>query len=231
MHRQGGKFKGNPLPFQNDRRKSVFLYAVCKCKESVLKAASSGLVQIAEPSVRFPTGPEAEFPGHQGRNSEIGVQQEAIQLDLRIHLGQLFGKALLCFLQKGQPSCGGGRLVKKPRQNLPGCGHLCVHPAHTVDDPVLAVQQDQVGAAAHGLQHQRPVARLTEIIGHVQFNSHQPFQTRLGDLCHPCPHQMLAQQHTEHGRLCRIVPQQLRQLETGGISPGVQQKPLVAPQQ
>ena len=75
------------------------------------------------------------------------------------------------------------------------------------------------------------MARLTEIIGHVQFNSHQPFQTRLGDLCHPCPYQMLAQQHTEHGRLCRIVPQQLRQLEAGGISPGVQQKPLVAPQQ
>ena len=98
MHRQGGKFKGNPLPFQNDRRKSVFLYAVRKCKESVLKAASSGLVQIAEPSVRFPAGPEAEFPGHQGRNAEIGVQQEAIQLDLRIDLGQLFGKALLCFL-------------------------------------------------------------------------------------------------------------------------------------
>jgi len=98
VHRQGGKFKGNPLPFQNDRRKVVFLYTICKCKESVLKADFSGLVQIAEPPVRFPAGPEAEFPGHQGRNSEIGVQQEAIQLDLRIDLGQLFGKALLCFL-------------------------------------------------------------------------------------------------------------------------------------
>ena len=69
-----------------------------ECKEIVLKVASSGLVQIAEPSVRFPTGPEAEFPGHQRRNTEIGIQQEAIQLDLRIHLGQLFGKPLLCFL-------------------------------------------------------------------------------------------------------------------------------------
>ena len=63
VHRQSGKFKGNTLPFQNDRRKPVFLYALCKRKESVLKAASAGLVQIAEPAVRFPAGPKAEFPG------------------------------------------------------------------------------------------------------------------------------------------------------------------------
>ena len=120
MHRQGGKFKGNTLPFQNDRRKLVFLYAVCKCKESVLKAASSGFVQIAEPPVRLAAGPERQFPGHQGGNSKVGVQQEAVQLHLRVHPRQLFPEALLRLLQERQAASGGRLLVKQTRQYLPG---------------------------------------------------------------------------------------------------------------
>ena len=42
---------------------------------------------------------------------------------------------------------------------------------------------------------------------------------------------MLAQKHTEHGRLRRILPAQGRQLDAGRIGPGVEQQPPVSPQQ
>ena len=44
-------------------------------------------------------------------------------------------------------------------------------------------------------------------------------------------HQVLAQQHTEHGRLGGIVPQLLRQVQPGLGGSGAQQQPPPAPQQ
>ena len=138
-------------------------------------------------------------------------------------------------------------MIEQARQHLPLLGHLEVHPPQAVGDPALVVYQDEIGVPGHGLQDQTPLALLPQLvggldgqghhplqgllIGHVQFNSHQPFQTRLGDLCHPCPHQMLAQQHTEHGRLGGIVPQLLRQVQPGLGGSGAQQQPPPAPQQ
>ena len=37
---------------------------------------------------------------------------------------------------------------------------------------------------------------------------------------------MLPEQHTEHGGLRRVVPEDLRQLKPGGARPGVQEQPL-----
>ena len=120
MHRQGGKFKGNAVPFQQNWCKVICVYIACKLEESRLKALSGIRVQAAEPPVRLAAGPERQFPGHQGGNSKVGVQQEAVQLHLRVHLRQLFPEALLRLLQERQAASGGRLLVKQTRQYLPG---------------------------------------------------------------------------------------------------------------
>ena len=186
---------------------------------------------LAKTAVRLPRRPERQFPGYQGRNAEIRVQQKGVRLPLRVGGIQLFPKALLRLLRHGEPSHGGRGLIVKPRQHLAAGGHFRVHPAQAINHTAVSVQQDQVGPAAHSLQHQRPAARLAEVVGNIQFHPHQPLQRRLGDVRHPGAHQMLAQQHTKHGRLRRIIPGQLRQLDAGSIGTGIEQQPLISPQQ
>ena len=181
--------------------------------------------------VRLPGGAEGQLPGDQGGDAEVAVQQKGVHAPLRVGGGEPLPEAGLRLLRHRQPAHGGRGLVVQPRQHLPAGGHVRVHPAEAVDDPPLPVQQDQVGPAAHGLQHQRPPARAAELVGDIQLQPHQPLQRRLGDGGHPAPHQVLAQQHAEHGGLRRVVPGEMRQLNAGGVGPGVQQQPLVAPQQ
>ncbi|MPM52396.1 hypothetical protein SDC9_99155 [bioreactor metagenome] len=126
---------------------------------------------------------------------------------------------------------GGRVLVKKPRQNGPQGRHLRIHPAQALDHPPLPVQEDQVGVAAHGLQHQRPPSRLAEIVRDVQLQLHQTLQPRLSQRRHPRTHQMLSQKHTEHGRLRGIVPKLAGQMDAGIAGSGVQQQAQSAPQQ
>ena len=85
--------------------------------------------------------------------------------------------------------------------------------------------------AAHGLQHQRALSRPAEVIRDVQMQLHQPLQPRLRQPGDPRAHQMLAQEHTEHGRLRRIVPQLRRELDAGIVGPRVEQQAHAAPQQ
>jgi hypothetical protein len=158
------------------------------------------------------------------------IQQKGVDPPLGVGGGELFIKAFLRLLDHNETVSGGRGLVVQPRQHLALGGHLRVHPAKTFDDPPLPVQQYQVGPAAHGLQHQCPAAGTAEVVGDVQLQPDQPFQGRLGKTCDLCPGQVLAQQHTEHGRLRRVVPDDLCQLNTGGIGPGIQQQPP-APQQ
>ena len=42
---------------------------------------------------------------------------------------------------------------------------------------------------------------------------------------------MLAQEHTEHRRLGRVIPQLLRQVDAGLVGPGVEEQAAAAPQQ
>ena len=72
---------------------------------------------------------------------------------------------------------------------------------------------------------------LTQLVGAVEAEIQQALHGRLRDGGQPAAHQVLAQQHAEHGGLRRIVPGHLRQLDAGGIGSGVQQQPLISPQQ
>ena len=122
-------------------------------------------------------------------------------------------------------------VIEQAGQQLAQLGHFKVHAAQTVENAAVRPREDQVGIAPDQLEDQVLSAGHAQLVRAVERQVEHALGRGLADIGKPAARQMLAQQHTEHGRLCRIVPQQLRQLETGGISPGIQQKPLVAPQQ
>ena len=223
-HGHAGKVQGLAVPEEADGGKALLPDPVLEVLQSPPQRA--GAPHLEDPGVHIPHGLEGELPGHEGGEAEVLVQQERVQGLLRRRGSKAGGKARLRLLQEGKPPCGGGGLVEKARQHLPRGGHVRVHPAEAVDDPALPVQQDQVGPAAHGLQHQRPPPRPAQLVGGVELNFHQPFQGRLGQARHPGPGEVLPEEHAEHGGLRRVVPENLRQLEAGGARPGVQQQAL-----
>ena len=228
---QIGKIHRFPLLAEADGCKAVSLDGTDEALQLRPKAVLLLFPKLKDMPVRLPRRPESQLPGNNGRHAEIAVQQKGVQLPLRVGRGKLLPEAHLRFLRHRQAAGGGRRLIVKPRQHLAGCGHIRVHPPQAIDDASLSVQQDQVGPAAHGLQHQRPLSRLAEVIRHIQLQPHQPLQGRLHQIRHPGAHQMLAQEHAEHRRLRWIVPGELRQLDTGRVGAGIQQQPLIAPQQ
>ena len=226
-----GEIRHLPVFFQTGRCEVIFLYSSDQIRQFPPEPVLPRRAQGEEAGVRLPGGAEGQLPCDEGRDAEVAVQQEGVDPPLRIGGGQLFPEARLRLLRHRQTSHGGRRLIVEPRQHLPLRGHIRVHPAETVDDAALPVQQDQIGTAAHGFQHQRSPARPAEVVGDVDLQPHQPLQGRLGKSGNAAPHQMLAQQHAEHGGLRRVVPGQTRQLEAGSVGSGAQQQPLIPPQQ
>ena len=143
------------------------------------------------------------------------IQQKGIGSPFRIGCSQFLPEPLLCLLRDSQPVGRWRQLIIKSRQDLPLGRHFRVHPAHTVDDPALSIQQHEIGPAAHSLQHQCAAAWLAKIIDDIQLDFYQTLQRGLGDGGDLSSHQVLAKQHTEHRGLGRVVP-----LQTGELQPG-----------
>ena len=121
-------------------------------------------------------------------------------------------------------------MVEEPRQHLPPLAHLHVHTAQTVDDPLLAVQKDQVGVPAHALKHQPPPPRLSQLVHDVQGEDHHPLQAGLVDGRQPSAGQVLAQEHTEHGRRGGVFPGQAGEVQPRLAGLGAQQQLFISPQ-
>ena len=119
---------------------------------------------------------------------------------------------------------GGRVLIKQARQNLALFAHLKVHPAQTVDDSAVAAAENQIGIAAHDLNDQPLLHRLAHFIGAVQNEVQKPLHGRLANLRNTAAHQMLAQQHTEHGRLGGVFKGFLGELGPRGVGAGRQQQ-------
>ena len=91
-----------------------------------------------------------------------------------------------------------------------------VHTTDTVDDAVLAVQQQQVGPAANGLQDQTALHTVSQLVQGLQLDVHQTLQMGLGDRQDTAAGKVLAQEHTEHGGSIGVFPGQ-----GGKLCPGV----------
>ena len=115
---------------------------------------------------------------------------------------------LLRLYRKGIQLVGRRRLaIKQAGQKLPLTpAKVTVHPADAVDDAPLPVQQQEVGAAAHGLQHQAALHPVAQLVQGLQPEFQNPLQRRLVQLQNPRPLEVFAQEHAEHGRLLRVLP-------------------------
>ena len=76
-------------------------------------------------------------------------------------------------------------MVEQARQYLPLFAHLHIYAPQAVDDPILTIQQNQVGIPAHALQHQPPLSPLPQLVRDVYRQRHRPLQARLVDTRQP----------------------------------------------
>ena len=144
--------------------------------------------------------------------------------------GQHVSEVLRTGRQRVQLFLGRREVVEKAGEDLTLLAHLHVHTAQAVDDPLLTVQKDQVGVPAHALEHQPSPPRLPQLVHDIQGQDHHPLQARLIDGRQPAAGQMLAQEHTEHGRRGGVFPGQAGEVQPGLTGPGAQQQLLISPQ-
>ena len=121
-----------------------------------------------------------------------------------------------------------GLPVKHPRQDGTELGQVPVDAAEAVHDASLLVGQDQVGTASHGLQNQMTGHLVPHLVGGLQFHIHHPLHRRLPQSDDSCAGQVFPQEHTEHGRIGRVLPAAFGELEPGMGGVGGEQQLAVA---
>ena len=225
-NRAVGKVRQRPVPFDKRRCKGVFTHRLLPPGEHIPQG-----VPLRCGGVCAAAGADCQLPRHQRGYGGEGVQQPAIQRRIRRGALQQGGKLLLRHGQRRALILPGGQTVKKPRQHLPVLLRLQIHAAQTVDDAAVPVAEDEIGAAGHPLPHQRKAAALPHLVGGQHGQRHHTLQRLLPDGLDDAAGQVLAQEHTEHRRLGRVVPQLLRQVDAGLVGPGVEEQAAAAPQQ
>ena len=121
-------------------------------------------------------------------------------------------------------------MVEAPRQHLPPLAHFHIHPPEAVDDPVLPIQEDQIGIPAHALRYQLPLSRFPQLVHNIQGEDHRPLQSGLVDGGEPPAGEVLAQQHAEHGGRGRVLPDGGGEVDPGLAGPGAEEQFFVPPQ-
>ena len=101
--------------------------------------------------------------------------------------------------------------------------------ADGVHDHAVRPHQRQVAVAAHDLQIERLFHVVAHFIQRVEANGQNPVAEKLLHPEDPRPQQVLAHQHTEHGRLGGVFIILSRQLGPGLIGVGAQKQPVIAP--
>ena len=100
--------------------------------------------------------------------------------------------------------------------------------ADAVQNAAVAVQQEEVGPVADGLQHQPALHPVAQLVQGLEAQSGHPLQGSLYNLQQPGPGHVLAQQHAEHGGLLRVLQGQGGQVEPGVGRVGRQQQAHIA---
>ena len=96
-----------------------------------------------------------------------------------------------------------------------------------LQNAALAIHQDQVGVAAHHLQDQPAQHMVAHFVHGVQVDVHHAVAADLSDRLHPRAHQLLAQEHAEHGRLQGIGEGGSCQVAAGVVRRGAQEQAAV----
>ena len=196
-----------------------------------ISAARRSQPSLREAGVGCAEGAKRQLARDERRDAEIPVEQEALdgllrspaaagQLDRPLRVGQQ--RELVERRRK---------LIVQPRQQRPRTGNLKLHTAHTIQNAVVLVEQQEVRAAAHRLEHQLLRAGLAQLIHAADGERHDALQSALLDLRDASADEVLAQQHTEHRRLGGILTQDLRELHARLVRPRVEEQAQIAAQE
>ena len=231
LHREEGEVGGGPVPGEEAGGEGARADSVQQALQPVQKPFTALGTQDIEPYIHGSSGLEGQFPADQGGQAAEGVQQPLVGLCLLRRGGQqgLEGGAVLG--HGVQLGLGRREAVEHPGEEGPlGASRpqAGLHPADAVQDPPLLVQQDQVGAASDGLQHQPALHPVAQLVQRLQGQGDHALQRGLGHRQDACAGQVLAQEHTKHGGRIRIFPGQLGQLGPGVAGIGGEQQPHIS---
>ena len=186
-------------------------------------------VQRIDAGVRASGGVQHRLPAHQRRQSANGVHQPVSQ---NICAGDseyvyiTLGITLRGTVQQVQLHDRLRRLIHETRQRRPLGAFVKADAPQAVQNPPLRGQQIQIAGASHQLGHQRLLHRKAHLVGAVEAERCRPLHGGLGNFCQLCPQKVLAQKHTEHGRLRRILRRSRRQMQPGGGGVGGEEQLL-----
>ena len=193
-------------------------------------------VQRINAGIRASGGKQRRLPAHQGGQSAQGIHQpvgqnvrpggcEQVYITLRIPLRGV--------VQKVQLHNRLRRLIHETRQCRPFGAFVKADAPQTIQNPPLRGQQIQIAGASHQLGYQCFLHRKAHLVGAVEPERCCPLHGGLGDSRQLRSQKMLAQKHTEHGRLRRILRRSRRQVQPGGGGVGGEKQlfpPLLAAQ-
>ena len=186
-------------------------------------------LHLLRQGVVLPAAAGGQLPAEKRREAGEAVQQPLVRRAAPIRPGDQAPIFLRRRLKEGALLLGGGHAVKAPGQQMAQGVAPELHPAHTVDDAPVLAYQDHIGAAADQLHHQALVGGHAQFVPGVQLQDQHPLPVRLGHGGNARAHQVLAQQHTEHGRLRGIFKAGSGHMDPGVPRPGGQQQPQILP--
>ena len=181
-------------------------------------------VQSRNPGIDVTGGEQRRLPAYQGGQAAQGVHQPVRQ---HIRPGPVQNGGKVRAFQRIFFGHRFRRDVFQPRQGgPPGC-FIQTNPAQAVQNPPVGGQQVQVAGPAHQLRRQLLLNGVSHFVGAVKGEKRRPLHGKLGDFRQPGPQKVLSQQHTEHGRLRRVLRRGGREVEPG--SSGIHRKKQLFP--
>jgi len=126
---------------------------------------------------------------------------------------------------------GGGfdevELILRRRQSVVHAGEDGAHRGHgvvdafdRVDDPAVLVDEDDVGVTAHDLDGQRQLNQVAHLVAGFKDQVQDAVQPDLSQRNELGAAQVLAQQHTEHGRCFGVFEGGAGQVDAGAVRAG-----------
>ena len=161
-------------------------------------------VKLLRQGLKAAAAAEGQLPADQGRKTGEIVQQPLVHRNLPVRA-----------VRKGPPCLAvggeeiplvllGRQAVDHSRQQPSFRVTRKVHAAHTVDDPAVSAHKDHVCASADHLHRQPFPGQVAHLVSCIQIEHQHTLMLRLLQSGDARAHKMLAQQHTEHGRLRRV---------------------------
>ena len=158
------------------------------------------------------------FPCEQRRDALADADQCLGKLRIRCQQQRIEDGVIIGFQNIHAP-CTMGHFIRESRQQDAFTGNIRIA-LERVDHLAVLSDQHTVGIPSHDLAGKRQLHQITQLAHAFKFQEQNAFQPVLPDIEQPPSAQMLAQEHTEHGRCSRILNGDIRQMNAGAVAGG-----------